>query len=203
MSWSKLWQRGGRKEKKQAPASQAGPETVTLAWVAAEGAAHCEVASMQGQGKAQINVQLSESIEPDTPVWLISANGVDRSGTLVACNVQQGRLIGHITLRKPAGKRTDGTATRIQWIEPGGDTVTCAASLTGKGDGRIRVSLPRVLPASARGSYRRPAVSMPRSEWLVRAGRGGLGRGRRGDQSQHAVTPARSGLNAPTLTPMH
>ena len=32
--------------------------------------------------------------------------------------------------------------------EPGGDTVTCAASLTGK-NGRIRVLLPRAMPASA------------------------------------------------------
>ncbi len=149
MSWSKLWQRGGRKEKKQAPAPPVGPETVTLAWVAADGAGHCEVASMQSHGEGQIGIQLSQSIEPDTPVWLISANGVDRAGMLLACNVQQDRLTGHLTLCEPAGELTDGKATRVQWIEPGGDTVTCAASLTGKGDGRIRVALPRALPATA------------------------------------------------------
>ena len=104
---------------------------------------------MQSQGESRIGVQLSQSIEPDTPVWLISPNGVDRAGTLMACNVQQDRLIAHITFREPTRKLTGDMATRIQWIEPGGDTVTCAASLTGKGDGRIRVLLPRALPASA------------------------------------------------------
>ena len=152
MSWSKLWQRGGRKEKKEAPAPAPtlapGPETVTLAWVAADGGAHCEVAPFHSHGEGQIGVQLSQAIEPDTPVWLISADGFEHAGAVLACNVQQDRLIGHITLREPAGEAPEDTATRVQWIEPGGEAVACAASLAAKGDGRIRVSLPRALPAS-------------------------------------------------------
>ena len=148
MSLSKLWQRSGRKERKEAPAPPSGPATVTIAWVAADGRGHCQVASMQGDGEGQIGVQLDQAIESDTPVWLISADGVDRAGTLTACNVQQNQLIGHITLSQPVAQLSEGTATRAQWIEPGGQTVDCEASLAAVGDGRIRLSLPLTLPAA-------------------------------------------------------
>ena len=51
MSWSKLWQRGGRKVKKQAPEP-------------ASGDAYCEVASIHSHGEDQIGINLRGAIEP-------------------------------------------------------------------------------------------------------------------------------------------
>ena len=154
MSWSKWRPRGGRKGRKSAPAPVSpisDAETVTLAWVSADGDAHCESALLDSCGDREITVQLGQTIGPDTPVWLISADGFERAGTVAACNVQQDRLIGHITLHEatPVEKSPQDGASRIQWVEPGGETVDCAASLAGTGEGRVRVSLPRPLPASS------------------------------------------------------
>ena len=153
-SWSKWWPRGGRKERTSAaapvsPISDA--ETVALAWVSSDGDPHCESVLFHSRGDREIAVRLGRTIGPDTPVWLISADGFERAGTVVACNVQQDRLIGHITLREatPVEESPQGAASRIQWVEPGGETVDCAASLAGTGEGRVRVSLPRPLPASS------------------------------------------------------
>ncbi len=153
MSWSKWWPRGRRKEGTRA-ANPVSPlsdgETVMLAWVSADGDAHCESVRLDSRGDREIAVRLGQTIGTDTPVWLISADGFERAGSVVACDVQQDRLIGHITLRDatPAAKSPQDAASRIQWVEPGGERVDCAASLAGTGEGRVRVSLPRALPAS-------------------------------------------------------
>ena len=154
MSWSKLWQRGGRKqesgnEKRGAPAAASGPEAVTLAWLAADGVARCEGATVHSHTHDQIGVQLSQAIEPDTPVWLIS-DGFERAGVVLACNVQQDHLIGHITLREEtlAKVSAEGPASCLHWIEHRGGATSCIVSLAGAGEGRVSASLPRNIPSS-------------------------------------------------------
>ena len=149
MSWSKLWQRNGGKRKQTAQAPASGPVPVTLAWVSPDGQPCCEQVSLTKRLSSGGEVKLRHAIEPNTPVWLISDEGFERLGSIASCDRVEDRFVGRInyvsgepqTKASPAG-------TRIKWLDADGKAVESPASLAAAGEGQLRLSLARAVPAA-------------------------------------------------------